>query len=84
MPYSGAQITRLGLSGIPRGLYGDFSGKTEVEVSPPKGGQILSAKQIAEMHAVRRRLMIQQGILKDDEEVIALLLLAEFTKKKLN
>lgn len=27
MAYSGAQITRLGLAGIPRGLYGSFAGK---------------------------------------------------------
>lgn len=32
MPFSGAQVTRLGLSGITRGLYGDFSGKTAEEV----------------------------------------------------
>lgn len=32
MAFSGSQITRQGLSGIPRALYGDFSGKTEVEV----------------------------------------------------
>lgn len=28
MAYSGAQVTRLGLAGIPRGLYGSFAGKT--------------------------------------------------------
>lgn len=27
MAYSGSQITREGLSGVPRGLYGDFTGK---------------------------------------------------------
>ena len=29
MAFSGAQVTRLGLSGIPRGLTGSFSGKAE-------------------------------------------------------
>lgn len=29
MAYSGSQITRLGLLGIPRGLYGSFAGKAE-------------------------------------------------------
>jgi len=29
MAYSGAQITRLGLSALARGLYGSFAGKAE-------------------------------------------------------
>lgn len=32
MAFSGSQITRLGLYGGPRGLYGLFAGKTEAEV----------------------------------------------------
>lgn len=27
MAFSGSQITRLGVSGVPRGLYGSFAGK---------------------------------------------------------
>lgn len=45
MAFSGAQITRLGLSGFHRSLYGDFSGKTqsdnpvvEVDEEQPSGG----------------------------------------------
>lgn len=30
MPFSGSQTTRLGVSGFGRGLYGSFSGKTEI------------------------------------------------------
>lgn len=32
MAFSGTQTTRLGASGISRGLYGSFAGKTEVAV----------------------------------------------------
>lgn len=35
MAYSGAQVTRLGLGGFPRGLYGSFAGKTEVPITGP-------------------------------------------------
>ena len=35
MAYSGAQITRLGLAGIPRGLSGSFAGKEEQIVIVP-------------------------------------------------
>ena len=38
MAFSGSQITRLGLYGATRGLYGSFAGKTEsVETGPPIG-----------------------------------------------
>lgn len=37
MAFSGSQITRLGLYGGPRGLYGSFVGKTEAVVV--EGGQ---------------------------------------------
>lgn len=37
MAFSGSQITRLGLYGGPRGLYGSFAGKTEAEVDQGAG-----------------------------------------------
>lgn len=36
MAFSGLQITRQGLAGIPRGLYGDFSGKAIPPVFVPE------------------------------------------------
>lgn len=41
MAYSGAQTTRLGLGGFPRGLYGSFAGKAEApDTEPHNPGRI--------------------------------------------
>lgn len=45
MPYSGAQVTRLGLAGIPRGLYGSFAGKAEGAATVARRGAGGGAKR---------------------------------------
>lgn len=42
MAFSGSQKTRLGLSAIPRSLYGSFAGKAEAgDEGPPKNTGML-------------------------------------------
>lgn len=47
MAFSGSQITRLGLSGISRALYGSFAGKAEkvITADPIFGGQVVWDKE---------------------------------------
>lgn len=66
MAITSAIKTRLGAYGGPRQLYGDFS-KAE---ALSKGGGLTAGVDYARI----KRLRLQQAILQDDEEVLALLL----------
>lgn len=48
MSFSGSQITRLGLGGIPRGLYGSFVGKAPAAL--PTGAEV---REIVLLEATR-------------------------------
>lgn len=72
-------VTRLGLYGGPRSLYGSFAGKTEQEivVAVTKGGGVgseedfyaLEKRQMRELEKQRHLAML----VADDEEILALL-----------
>lgn len=80
MAYSGSQSTRLGLSGTPRGLTGNFFGKTEaevVDVVAQKGGSSLTEKEFYELQRKQMKVIEAQrrvqAIVADDEEVLSIL-----------